>query len=50
MTGPSCGTFSDPMISISRKKEVMAELASATSGLCVNPNGILVVASIGILS
>jgi hypothetical protein len=41
ITGPSFGTFSEPMTSISRKKDVIAELASATNGLWVKPNGIL---------
>ena len=41
MTGPSSGTFSNPITSICLKNEHTAELASATSGLCVKPNGML---------
>ena len=41
MMGPSSGTFSAPITSIERKNEHIAELASATSGLWVTPNGIL---------
>lgn len=33
MMGPSTGTFSHPITSISRKNEVMAEFASCTNGL-----------------
>lgn len=41
MIGPCSGTFSDPCTSIRLKKVVIAELASETSGGCVNPNGML---------
>ena len=44
MMGPSSGTFSVPNTSISLKKDVMADCASLTSGLCVHPNGIVWIA------
>lgn len=40
MMGPSAGMFSEPNTSMSLKNEHIAELASATRGLWVNPNGI----------
>lgn len=41
MMGPSAGMFSEPNTSMSLKNEHIAELASATRGLWVNPNGIV---------
>lgn len=41
MIGPSWGTFSVPYTSILRKNVVIALPASATSGPCDAPNGML---------